>query len=58
MKPILKRKDMVEILGISRVTLWRYMTKGVMPSAVIVNGRILGWKEKDIEDWLSNNTKN
>lgn len=58
MTPILKRKDVMVILGISRVTLWRYMADGLMPSPVVVNGRTLGWKEEDIEGWLSNTTHN
>ena len=54
-KQILRLKDVVELVGLSKTTIWRRMRAGEFPPAIRLGGpstRAVGWKMTDVEAWL------
>jgi len=45
-------KDMMELLNVSRVTLYRWGKRGVFIKHIKHNGRTIGWAESDYRAWL------
>ena len=58
---ILRVRQVLEKLGFSRTTLYRRRKSGDFPDALLLgseeDARILGWKEKDIQEWLDKRPK-
>ena len=55
-KAILRWRDVVPMVGLSRVTIWRRMQEGDFPKPVRLGGpksRAVGWRRSDVETWLS-----
>lgn len=52
---IIKRNEFRELIGISKTTEWRMQQAGLLPKAVKVNNRILGYLESDYKEWLCKN---
>ena len=58
-RQILRLKDFVELVGLSKTTIWRRMRAGEFPSALRLGGpstRAVGWKMTDVEAWLEQRT--
>ncbi len=54
MKPMLKIFDLLEILNISRATLWRLLNNDEnFPKPVILLG-CKRWRREDVEEYLNN----
>ena len=54
-RQILRLKDVVELVGLSKTTIWRRMRAGEFPPALRLGGpqtRAVGWKMTDLETWL------
>ncbi|MFM0038679.1 AlpA family transcriptional regulator [Paraburkholderia strydomiana] len=51
---ILRRRQVEEITGLSRSTIYRRMQAGTFPPAVPLGGRLVGWRAADIERFLEN----
>ena len=54
-RQILRLKDVVELVGLSKTTIWRRMRAGEFPPAIRLGGpqtRAVGWKVTDVEAWL------
>ena len=56
---ILKVKDITEITGLNRVTIWRMENRGEFPQRMKLSdsGRSVGWLKSDIEAWLQSRKK-
>ena len=58
MKPeILRTPQVLELIPISRATLWRRVQSGQFPPPLRLGGpnsRAVGWRRTDIEEWLRN----
>lgn len=50
MKGFLRQKDVQELLGVSRQTLWKWRQEDIGPPAVKVGGVVL-YPEDGFEDW-------
>jgi len=50
---ILRRPDVEARTGLSRSTIYHWMNKGEFPQPVALGARLVGWKESDIEAWLT-----
>jgi prophage regulatory protein len=52
--PIIRLPLMLEMIGVSRTTIYRMMDKGEFPKQVKLgrNSRSMGWKAKDFEKWV------
>jgi len=52
---ILRKKDVLKIIGLSAATLWRLQKRGEFPRSVSLTGnRAVGWRESDIIEWMEN----
>lgn len=49
---ILRINDLVELLGVSRVTLWRWERDGLLPPKRVLGPNTVGWLESEILEWL------
>ena len=50
---ILSPREIVILLGISEVTIWRMRKRGEFPEPLRVSPRRVGWRESDIRAWLT-----
>ncbi|MDN8068956.1 MULTISPECIES: helix-turn-helix transcriptional regulator [Burkholderia cepacia complex] len=51
---ILRRRQVEARTGLSRSTIYRRMQAGTFPPAVALGGRLVGWRQADIEEFLAN----
>ena len=51
-KPLLRARDILVLLGISRATLARWRDAGRFPKPVHLGPRIVAWRRVDIEAWI------
>jgi len=51
---ILRAKEVKEITGLSRTTLWRLENKGDFPRRVSLGVGSVGWHYSEVKDWLTN----
>ncbi|CAB5283779.1 phage transcriptional regulator AlpA [Burkholderia multivorans] len=49
---ILRRKQVEQIVGLSRSTIYQRMKDGTFPRAVPLGGRMVGWRASEIELFL------
>lgn len=49
---ILRRKDVEEIVGLSRSTIYKLMSTGTFPRSIRLGPRAVGWRLSDIEAWI------
>lgn len=49
---ILNVKQVSEITGLSKETIWRYRKLGQFPSSMKIGIRGIGWLQSDIETWI------
>ena len=53
---VLRRPDVEALTGLSSSTIYKFMKDGTFPKTVKIGPRAVGWRQTDIEDWLSNLT--
>ena len=56
MDSILRTKDVLDVVGFARSTLWRRVNSGDFPRPVKLGGagsRAVGWRRGDVERWLA-----
>jgi len=53
MRKILRRSQVELTTGLSRSTIYRYMSHGTFPKPIPLGPRAVGWIESDIADWLT-----
>ena len=51
---ILRLRSVLERTGLSRSTLYRKLQRGSFPAQVRISERCIGWRESEVERWLSN----
>ncbi|KWO42503.1 AlpA family transcriptional regulator [Burkholderia sp. MSMB1459WGS] len=49
---ILRRKQVEQLVGLSRSTIYQRMKDGTFPRAIPLGGRMVGWRASDIEQFL------
>ncbi|ENM5766341.1 AlpA family phage regulatory protein [Vibrio mimicus] len=49
-------KTVTQSFNRSLLTLKRWSEQGHFPKGVKVNGRLIGWRRRDLELWLQNST--
>ena len=50
---IIRPSELSNILSVSKATLWRWENKGQLPSRIKISNRAVGWRYKDIDQWLN-----
>ena len=53
---ILRLRSVLDRTGLSRSTLYRKIERGTFPMQVRISERCIGWRESDVDRWLSNPT--
>lgn len=56
MKRILRRPDVEAMTGLSRASIYKRMANGSFPRAYPLGGRIVGWLESEIQQWIDEHT--
>jgi prophage regulatory protein len=52
-RPLLNERDLVEWLGVSRVTLWKWRRRdATFPRPVILGTSVMRWRREEVEQWL------
>jgi prophage regulatory protein len=51
---ILTTEQVLEILPVSKSTLWRLEKQGIFPRHFKVGSRKNGWLESDVQSWIDN----
>jgi predicted DNA-binding transcriptional regulator AlpA len=46
------QKEVEELLGVKRATIWRWRTKGLMPLPYDLGPNILYWDRDEFDEWL------
>lgn len=54
---IVRPKELSQLLGISKVTLWRMEKEGKLPARIKISDRAVGWTESSINEWIKNKTQ-
>lgn len=49
---ILRLPKVIGVTGLSRSTIYRMMRKGSFPCQVRIGPRAVGWREKEILQWV------
>ena len=44
--------EVVQLTGVSRSTIYRWMANGEFPKQVSLGGNTVAWLEAEIEDWI------
>lgn len=57
MEKLLSRKDVLNKLQISRTTLWRLISKGMLPEGIKLSERTIRWKESIIQEYIEKLSK-
>lgn len=49
----LRRRQVEEIVGLSRTTIYDLMKKGDFPRPIKLTGKAVGWPESAVTKWLA-----
>lgn len=49
----MRRAEVLELLGVSRQTLYNWMNKGEFPAPVQIGPNAVRWRNGDVADWLA-----
>jgi len=51
-KRIIRLKEVIRRVGLSRSSIYQYIQTGQFPRQVALGGRAVGWLEFDIDRWI------
>jgi prophage regulatory protein len=49
---VIRRKELLELIGVSAVTQWRMEKSGIFPRRFRVGKGSVGWHLTEVEEWL------
>lgn len=49
---ILRMKMVVEITGLARSTVYKYIAEGIFPKPITLGSRSVGWVESEVFAWI------
>ena len=49
---ILSAKELINKIGLSRVTIWRMERRGEFPQRIVLSPGRVGWISDDIDEWI------
>ena len=52
-KQIMPMREVLETLGVSKTTLYRWIHAGTFPAPLILGPQKRAWRESDISAWLA-----
>ncbi|HCH1566060.1 TPA: hypothetical protein N2907_001684 [Vibrio parahaemolyticus] len=53
---IISRREFRNLTGISRTTEWRLAQKGKLPTSIVIDNVVLGYRESSYLTWLDSNS--
>jgi predicted DNA-binding transcriptional regulator AlpA len=56
-KTYLKRKEIADILGVTKATLHNWRNKNLMPKPDVKIGNIVRWETSTIDSWLESRNR-
>jgi prophage regulatory protein len=48
----LRQRDVLQLVGVSRPTLWEWRRKGIFPRPRQLGPNTIGWLADDVEKWM------
>jgi prophage regulatory protein len=54
---ILRRPEVEKLVGLSRSTIYSRLEQGTFPKPIPLGGRLVGWLEQDVQNWLQERIK-
>jgi len=54
MDKFLRLKQVKEISGLSRSSIYRFMENGTFPKSVDLGPRLIAWRESELKEWFVN----
>ncbi len=54
MDKVVRRKQLLELIGVSSTTQWRMERAGEFPARVKIGKGLVGWHLTEVEKWLEN----
>ena len=54
---VLRIGEVLERVGISKSTLWRWIQAGQFPKPINLGPRAVGWIEEEIDEWISSRSR-
>ena len=55
---LVRVKDVLQITGMSRSTIWRLVNSGDFPQPFRLGPRMNAWHEREIHDWIKSRREN
>ncbi len=52
MDRLIKKAELLELVGASYPTIWRWMRDGAFPRSVILGPNRVAWRESEVREWL------
>ena len=49
---ILRIGDVMQAVGLSRVTIWRWVRDGKFPAPIRLGSRHIGWRSEEVQAWI------
>lgn len=54
---LLSQQEAAKVLGVTRVTLWRWLRDGQIKASVRVNGKVPHFRRQDLDEYLERHAK-
>ena len=52
MSPIIRKRDLCGLLGVSSATVWRWTRRKAFPAPIKLGPNTVGWLRSEIDAWL------
>ena len=49
---LIRLKEVIDSTGLSRSTLYKYISEGTFPKPVSLGDRCVGWVDSEVQDWI------
>ena len=50
---ILRLRSVVDLVGLSRSTIYKRVSEGKFPKPLSLGGHAVGWRESEVQEWLA-----
>ena len=49
---LIKLKEVIDVTGLSRSSIYRFISEETFPKPVPLGGRSVAWVESEVNDWI------
>ena len=50
---LIRIKEVLQLIGLSKTTLYKMIQEGKFPQSVAIYGSAVGWKQDEVADWIN-----